>query len=109
VELRRLLARHGRGCLVRGTRQLILLAPPLVIGEHDLADALDLLDACWLARTGDPYGKAAMSFKLTYARCSSASAAARKLRCAVARALAKLGSRHACTLPARSAGRRATL
>jgi hypothetical protein len=23
---------------------LILLAPPLVIGEHDLADALDLLD-----------------------------------------------------------------
>jgi taurine--2-oxoglutarate transaminase len=45
VELRRLLGTAmdaGVSFAARGN--LILLAPPLVIGEHDLADALDLLD-----------------------------------------------------------------
>ena len=45
VELRRLLgAAMDAGVSFAARGNLILLAPPLVIGEHDLADALDLLD-----------------------------------------------------------------
>jgi taurine---2-oxoglutarate transaminase len=45
VELRRLLgAAMDAGVSFAARGNLILLAPPLVIGERDLADALDLLD-----------------------------------------------------------------
>ncbi|HEY4747989.1 MAG TPA: hypothetical protein VIH38_10495, partial [Steroidobacteraceae bacterium] len=43
--LRRVLsAAMDAGVSFAARGNLILLAPPLVIGEHDLADALDLLD-----------------------------------------------------------------
>jgi taurine--2-oxoglutarate transaminase len=45
VELKRLLSTAlDRGVSFAARGNLILLAPPLIIGEHDLADALDLLE-----------------------------------------------------------------
>ena len=75
-------SRRGRSCTRRCERLLargaaraaypspraaicILLAPPLVIAERELADALDLLDRS--ARRTRPPGAMPMSFKLTYA------------------------------------------
>ncbi len=46
---------------------LILLAPPLVIEEQDLADALALLDRLLAQFFPSSYGDCSMSFHLTYA------------------------------------------